>query len=149
MWILTGLCLILLGICAYTDIKSREVIVSLPLLFLFLTFLFRGMQGVFWQGAAELLLRFVPGIILLSIHMIKSTWIGTGDVLLVLCCGYMIGAKGIFQMVMIASFFSGIAGAALLIFKKYRRNDTLPFVPFLLAGCVGVCVLQAVEGTLL
>ena len=146
MWTLMGLCLILLGICTYTDVKNREIFFSLPLLFVLLAILYRGTRGIFWQGGIELVLRLVPGAALLGIRILKKEWIGSGDGLLVLVCGYMLGARDILRMTMIATLLSGMYAIFLLVKRKCKRKDTIPFVPFLLAGSVGVGIFWIVEG---
>ncbi len=145
MWILMGLCLILLGICAYTDLRHREVPLSLPVIFIVLAVLYRGAEGIWWQGFTELLLRLVPGVTLLLIHLLKRQWIGAGDGLLVTVCGYALGSEMILKTVMIAFLCSGCFGLTMLILKRYDRKDTLPFVPFLLTGFLGACVFWIVR----
>lgn len=145
MWILMGLCLILLGICTYTDIRKREIMRSLVVIFFLLSLCYRGVSGEWWQGFSELCLRILPGTILLLIRLLKRRWIGEGDVLLVFACGYALGAEAIWLMVMAASLLGGCFGGILLMLKKCRGKDTLPFVPFLLAGCLCVCALWIVR----
>ena len=148
MWILMGLCLILLGICTYTDIRKREVMLSLPLLIFLLGLVYRGVRGVWWLGVTELFLRLAPGFFLLTIRLVKRDWIGEGDILLVLVCGYILGAEAILQTVAAASLLGGCYGGLALILRKCKRQDTLPFVPFLLGACLCVCVLWIFRGKL-
>ena len=136
MWILTGLCLILLVICTYTDIRSREIFWPLPAFYFFFALLYRGVTGTAWYGVTELVLRLVPGILLLLIGLVKRKWIGIGDGLLVLCIGYALGAQAMTTLLFAASFFGAAYAGILLLLKKRRQKDTIPFAPFLLAGCV-------------
>ncbi len=144
MWILMGLAALLLGICTYSDLKNREIDVSLLILFALLSVAYRGAYGLWWQGFFELFLRLVPGALLLIIHMIKRSWLGPGDVFLVAVCGYMLGAETIFRTVLLAFVFSGVCGLLLLLTRKMRGKDTIPFIPFLLAGFLGAAFIQCI-----
>lgn len=119
---------------------------SLPLFFFVLGLVFRGVRGVWWQGVTELFLRFLPGGFLLAIRFLKREWIGEGDVLLVLVCGYILGTEAILQTVTVASLLGGCYGGLALILKKRKKDDTLPFVPFLLAGCLCVFIFWILRG---
>ena len=148
MWILMGLCLILLGICTYTDLRHREIPLSMPAVFTVLAVLYRGAEGEWWMGFVELVLALVPGVILLIIHFIKKEWIGAGDGLLVLVCGYALGSEMVLKTVMIAFLCSGCYGLVMLILKRYGRRDTLPFVPFLLVGFAFACAFRIIREVL-
>ena len=146
MRILIVLCMALLGICTYTDIRKREIPGSLLLVFALLSLICRGAYGIWWLGITELLLRFLPGAVLLCIHAMKKSWLGTGDGLLVLLCGYLLGAEMIIQTVFAAFLFSGTTGLILLLAGRRKGKDTLPFAPFLLTGFAAVLILQNVAG---
>ena len=148
MRILTGLCLILLGICSYTDIRKREVSLSFILLFSALALIFRGAKGIWWSGWFELMLCFLPGLLLLGIRLIKRQWVGTGDGLMVIACGYALGAEAVMVMTLSAFLISGLFGLFLLLFRKRSGADTIPFAPFLLAGCIVTALWQAFPGML-
>ncbi len=136
MWILTGLCLLLLIICTCTDIRSREIFWPLPVLYFFFALLYRGVTGIAWFGVTELILRLVPGILLLLLSLTKRKWVGLGDGLMVLCIGYALGAEALTKILFAAAFFGAAYAGILLLKKKCRPKDSIPFAPFLLAGCV-------------
>ncbi|MCR5269025.1 MAG: prepilin peptidase [Lachnospiraceae bacterium] len=142
MWVLTGLALILLGLCTYTDVRKREIPVLFLLLFLLLSFFYRGAFGKWWMGFWELLLRFLSGGILLLVHALKKKWLGLGDALLVLVCGYMTGAQMILATVCAAFLSSGLCALLLLLTGKRKSGDTLPFVPFLLLGFIIAIIMN-------
>ncbi|MBO4901803.1 MAG: prepilin peptidase [Lachnospiraceae bacterium] len=145
MRILNGLILILLSVCTYTDIRKREISGSLCLLFFVLGFLYRGICGHWWMGVLEGILRLLPGLLVLFLHVLKKNWIGTGDGILLLTAGYMAGAEAILRTALLAFVISGLAGAALLIAKRKNKTDTLPFAPFLLGAFVTVLIVSAVK----
>ena len=150
MWILTGLSLVLLGICTVTDIRKREISGSLMILFALLTMLYRGALGKWWLGYTELFLRFLPGAFFLLVHVIKRRWIGAGDGLLVLVCGYAAGAEQIMMTVWFAFALSGLYGLVMLLTKKRKGKDTLPFAPVLLLGMTAaVCVQLFIRSDIL
>jgi leader peptidase (prepilin peptidase) / N-methyltransferase len=79
----------------------------------------------------------------------SGTWIGFGDVKLAFPLGLMIGASGVFSMIVLAFWAGAIVGVGLLVlqalarrykvFKRYfgrqmTMKSALPFAPFLIIG---------------
>lgn len=136
MGILYTLTIIMLVICSVTDIRRREI--SLPVVagFLVAGIIYRGYRGMWWQGLFELIMRFAPGLIMLVVSLFRKEDIGIGDAVLVIATGYTLGAVRNIYMLMAAAVVSGIYSVIMLVLKKMKKGDTLPFVPFLLAGCI-------------
>ena len=63
-----------------------------------------------------------------------------GDAKLLSVTAMIIGWKMFLTVILIAIVFSVIAGVFLLLLKLKKRNDRIPFSPFLLAGVL-ICVL--------
>ena len=59
MSIIYGLTILMLAICSVTDIKRREISLPAAIAFLIAAILYRGYQGLWWQGFFELFMRFL------------------------------------------------------------------------------------------
>jgi leader peptidase (prepilin peptidase)/N-methyltransferase len=70
------------------------------------------------------------------VYLSKKTWMGEGDILIALALGIYLGFPiaifGIFSSFIIGAVF----GSVLLATKIKKRQDHLPFTPFLLLGLV-------------
>lgn len=67
--------------------------------------------------------------------------VGYGDVWIITLLGIYLGIWDTVTLVCIAFFFSSIAAVGCLVWKKFRRDTRIPFVPFLTAAYVGVVFL--------
>ncbi len=85
-------------------------------------------------SAWQLLAGLIPGAILLLLSWIFSSSIGAGDGLAVLACGCALGLEREFAALTAALIICAIFGMILLVRKKAKRTDTLPFLPFLTAS---------------
>lgn len=83
----------------------------------------------------------VPGIVLGIISWITREAVGYGDVWIITLLGIYLGIWDTVTLVCIAFFFSSIAAVGCLVWKKFRRDTRIPFVPFLTAAYVGVVFL--------
>lgn len=59
---------------------------------------------------------------------------GYGDFKLLAAIGAWLGWQMLPLIILFSSFVGGIIGIFLIIFKKYQRNNTIPFGPYLAAG---------------
>ncbi|MDR1563435.1 MAG: A24 family peptidase [Oscillospiraceae bacterium] len=138
---LKRVCLLsLLWPAALVDYKSFRI----PNLFILLGLAYRLLllplefvfaREVFWEvllwdvvaSASLALAAFLCGII------IKNS-IGFGDVKLFIVMGLMLGMDGIGGAVFVSLVVSFIASIFLLVTKKKKRKDVIPFAPALMAG---------------
>lgn len=146
MWILIGAALVLLGICSVSDIKRREVRLGVILVFVIFAVLYRGYEGLYWEDFFELILRFLPGLLMMIVAAGKKKAVGMGDALILLATGYILGAECNFLMILAGSLIGGIYSLVLVCLKKKGIKDTLPFVPFLLLGCICLSVFVVIKG---
>ncbi len=131
--------LILLVICTYTDIRSREVSVKVLFGFgvvetvlLLFEFLADGIYlptGIFVGAAMWIVSRFTKGAV------------GEGDALLLIVTGILLSLEESLVLLIGASFAAAVCGVFLLIFTKTGRKEELPFVPFLLASYIGMIMI--------
>lgn len=116
----------------FIDLKKREILLLPTILYACV-----GLFLCFWNfhtPLAEILSALLPGIFLLLVGRISQGKVGYGDGILVLSIGIWSGfLKCLLSLttgLLLASFWAILT----LIIKKYRSNDELPFVPFLLFG---------------
>lgn len=133
--IVSLLMLLFLGICSFCDCKSKQI----PMVYLML------MSGIALgtlfcsEGVvlSKLLGAFV-GVLFLAVSKVTKEIIGYGDSWTILNLGIWLGGYRLMQVLFWGGFAAGLYGVFVLWFKKWKRNETIPFVPFLTLGCVGV-----------
>ncbi|MBO4819808.1 MAG: prepilin peptidase [Firmicutes bacterium] len=106
----------------YTDIKYKE----LEHLFIFLLLL-----GAFFTDV-PLLLRIAGALVPFAFFKL----LGFGDVLLLSVLGFVFGIYDFFEIFAFASVSSGIVCALGLLLKKVKKEDTLPFAPYICSACL-------------
>ena len=126
--------LFLLG-SSVPDLRCREIDPLYTAVF--------GMFGVFAGIAAErplgeVLFAMLPGCLLLLSSAVSRGGIGPGDGIVVNVLGLYLPGYDV-AFVCLAGFCLAAIPAAVLFLMR-RRNTTLPFVPFLCAGCVAVWI---------
>lgn len=130
-----GAALGILGIGSIMDIRKRTV--SLILVWSCMA------AGSVWQIVFqqtelwELVLSLFPGIVLISLAWLTEEKIGYGDGWIVMTAGIWTGIWDVFLILTGGMMLCGLYSGILLSLRKIRRNDTLPFLPFLFVGCVG------------
>ena len=76
------------------------------------------------------------GGVFIAISLISDNKLGMGDAISILIIGIYLGgcdsALAVLYAMMISAFFSVI----IISLKKGSRNTELPFMPFLLSGCI-------------
>lgn len=124
-------------VCAVIDFKTKKVYQSICLinygLAVGIKFFIHDMEPM----------KLVTGIILcgilFSISVITKEAIGKGDVLIILTLTGILNVIKTLEILFVALFICSVFSVAMLITKKMKRKDTIPFVPFLLAGyCVWI-----------
>lgn len=131
---------IFLIFCTYTDFKDNQI--SLPLC------LFFGAGGIacnliYPQYRIETIVGGVAiGIFMLLLSKITREAIGYGDGVVILVSGIYLGFVQNLTMLLYGLFLSAIISGILLVFRKRKWRDQVPFVPFLLAAYL---LMQFVE----
>lgn len=126
--------IILLGICAIYDLRSKTIPAMWIWGILGFTIVYRLTIIISGQGTiTNSLLCLIPGIFLLIISRCGKL-VGSGD-------GWLIIAEGLFWewtlliCVLVYSFLvAGIFSIGYLIMGRRDRKETIPFVPFLFVG---------------
>ncbi|MDU6266067.1 MAG: prepilin peptidase [Anaerocolumna aminovalerica] len=126
-------------LCSIQDIKKKKINIYLIL---------AGLAGFFvllismtWNGEFNFLFclgGMSLGLILLCLSFITKGQIGTGDGLIVCITGLCLGFSRNAMLLAVSLLASAIFSIVLLTFKLAGRKKTIPFVPFLLIGYLGV-----------
>lgn len=66
----------------------------------------------------------------------KKEAVGDGDIFLMAAIGALLGIEGVFSSIIIASLIGSVYGIILIMLKKAKRFDHIPFGPFLSLGAV-------------
>lgn len=136
------LAVVFLTICSITDIKKKQVSVMVCLLFVLTGLVFnvismnelKEIRGL-WKN---LLFSMAPGVILFLLAMATKEKIGKGDGLVMIVMGILLGMERSVQILMLASLMSAFVAVLLIVVRKVRKNQEIPFVPFL---AVGMCLM--------
>ena len=130
--------IILLIVGSFSDIRTKRISILFPCVQFFVSVIY-SLYGLS-KGTMhyeELLLSFVPGILLLIISFISRQGVGIGDGLMVLAIGPVLGMADMLLATLIGFTLSSIVGGILLIMRRVNGKSTMAFIPFLTAG-VGV-----------
>ena len=121
----------MLGVCAVTDFRRKEV--EVPIICL------GGILGVVFhviyqhRSIEDMLGGFAIGVIMYVIAVATREQVGKGDALLCMVTGIYLGFLANLALVWLSTVLVGIFGlVAVKLFHK-TRGMTMPYVPFLLA----------------
>ena len=129
----------MLGFFAFQDLKTRKIWWPLAAFMLAAgIFMNHPMWAVDWRAAA---LALLPGILLGLCALLPSHPVGAGDGFAVAACGACMPG-GVLELLMIAFLMCAFWAACLLIFHRAGRKDRLPFLPFLFAAHICLCVYE-------
>lgn len=107
------------------------------------------LTGVFYlilncrdDGVFFILASFVPGGLILALSLMSRGKIGFGDGLVVLTLGFFVSMEKLTAAVIISAFLSFLSAIILMALRKKDKEDSLPFLPFMLAGYLATVFLQ-------
>lgn len=106
-----------------------------------------GIQLWFYRSFALLFLTsslaggIIAFLLLLVCSFLSKGGFGAGDVKLFAACGFLIGLRGIFNVLLFTMIFGAVCGGYLIIRKRKTAKDTMPLAPFMLAGVLTAIVL--------
>ncbi len=118
-------------IAAISDLKDRTI--SLPML---------AASGAIGAGLAiagggmalDVIAGMGVGLLLLALGFAFGGSIGAGDGALFLVTGVFLGGEGNLELLMTSLLLAGAAGLLFLMLGKKRRDEEMPFAPFVLAA---------------
>lgn len=135
--VVAGMVLFLLIICAYWDCRKKQIPVALLLLMtgIVIVSLFCKEESIYSKIGGALI-----GILFFAVSRCTKEAIGYGDSWIILNLGIVLGLYKLIQVVFWAAFAAGIFSLFLLWKHKWKKRETVPFVPFLTFACLGVMV---------
>ena len=128
----------MLTLCSAQDIKKKQIRLNLVLFFGILGVLFHMLWRI--QSIENLLLGMSVGVALLFLSVLTGGRIGAGDAVLLIVTGIYLGLEQNLELFFGGLVMCSICSLALLVLRKKGRNDSIPFVPFLLAAYMGMLV---------
>ena len=128
--------LLLLFAGAVWDIKKREIPLLLPVFGFGIGLLLRILAG--FGSVAVLAAGCLPGLILLTAGCLSKEAVGYGDGAMLVCAGIFLPFSETLMLLVLSLLLAAVGAGILLAAKKMKRKETLPFLPFLLAGYVAV-----------
>ena len=81
------------------------------------------------------------GIAFFLISKCSKESVGYGDCFLILLLGIFLGGKRLTEVVLVATLLTSIFSIVYCMFRGWKKNHTVPFVPFLAVAYVGVMFL--------
>ena len=129
----------MLAICGVVDWKEKKI----PVRLLVIMSLVIGVFSLLCQNTGTVSRLFGAGVGVLAflVSRVTKEALGYGDDWLILILGIYMGGSKILQLLLWASLFSGMVSLFFLFKKKWRRDITIPFVPFLTIAYLGVVFL--------
>lgn len=135
----TILFILWLSICSWQDLKKKSISISFIIGGFVLLFI-----GSLYLNQVSFISRIAGGGIggiLLGLNPLTKGQIGLGDGIIIGIIGICIGFTSNVSILLVALFLSAVISLILLVFKKVDKKQTIPFVPFILLGYLGVMFL--------
>ena len=131
--------LLLLGICAWCDLRKKEIPLVMLLLMSAATLLFATVcpGALLWSRVGGGLI----GILFFLISKATKQAIGYGDSWLILILGVHLGVSLVLQLLLLASMAAGLCSLVILFMRHWNKNVSIPFVPFMVIAYLGVMFL--------
>lgn len=92
----------------------------------------------------QVILRFIPGILVLFAAWLTHETIGYGDGLVILCLGCFLELQEMVSVCIMAVTLAGVVALFLLLIIRKNKKTEIPFIPFLFAGCTILNCMQGV-----
>ena len=137
MMIICMIELLLMAAASVSDIRKKEISMWLILIMAIVS-----LGGTAWEiysgrmSIADCAVSLIPAFIMLLISFVSRQGMGYGDGILVLSISMVFGIYRLLVGLSVAFFMTGVLSIVLITIKRAKRNDRLPFIPFILVGMV-------------
>ncbi len=135
-YIITIIVCIWLIMCSWQDIRRKKIhviLIGIGFLAILACSMISG-EITLWNRLAGLSL----GIILIILNQLTRGQIGMGDGLIVSILGLCLGFTANAFILVYGLFGSAVFSVFIIILHRPNRKTTIPFIPFLLIGYLGV-----------
>lgn len=124
--------LLYLAAAAMLDIKKR----ALPVVLIGAGFVTGGAAQLLFGTLTlpEIFAGCIPGGLMLLLALLTKEAVGYGDGAMLISTGAFLGLAYNLLLLAAALLLAALTGIVLLAAKKIRRKESVPFIPFLLAG---------------
>lgn len=140
---LKALCITtLLWPCAWTDLRTMRIPNKILLIgvgyraILLIAELFTIQPGLQGTLVSELIAAVALFMAAFLCRILVHNSVGGGDIKMMAVMGLFLGLNGIWNALMLSFIIMFVAALSLLVLKKKKKNDALPFAPAVLAGTV-------------
>lgn len=125
-----------LGVCAYSDWKSKEIPTFTMILFSISTVLLTIVCGE--ENLGLVAGGGVVGLLFFLISKLTKEAIGYGDSWVILLLGIYLGGVRLLWLLFFASVGASLFSLFYLWKHNWKKSSTIPFVPFLAVAYLGV-----------
>lgn len=137
----------MLSICTVEDLWKRQIHLVVISAFGILGVLLHFYDGK--QTALNMCGGMLVGIVLYLISILSHGKVGKGDAFLVTSMGVYLGFWNNLTILWMASVMAAIFGVVACVFFQKKKEESLPFVPFLLVAyllflCLGAAAAKVV-----
>ena len=132
--IFTFIILILIAAAAVKDVKDRQIPDTINILIVII-----GVIKIICLAEMRKtsVVGFICATILMSVcKLVMKDGLGAGDVKLISALGFFLGINRFIPFMVITSLVSASVAAVMVILKKMKKNDCLPFAPLVLVGYI-------------
>lgn len=143
-----------LSVCVYTDIRYKTICIPLSVIigimgvifsicnFFNINFGNTGFFGIYFPeytfsehtSPFSFVISISISILIFIVSLLTKDSIGKGDSIMAAVLACYICPSHIIAILLYGFIFSGIFALFLIILKRKKRNDIIPFAPFLLSG---------------
>lgn len=131
----------MLSICSVEDLWKRQIHLVVISAFGILGVLLHFYDGK--QTALDMCGGMLVGIVLYLLSIFSHGKVGKGDAFLVTSMGVYLGFWDNMTVLWMASIMAAILGVVVCIFFGKKKDESLPFVPFLLVAYLLFLILGA------
>ena len=141
-----NICLLLtcifLSLLSVSDVKTKTIPAWASPAFAVLS----GVLHLFLQdlSAAAFFAGLIPGAVLLILSIVFRASVGIGDGFAAMACGAALGPERIMAALAAAFVFCAVFCMVLLLLKRIRRSDSLPFLPFLASSHIVMLIAEVI-----
>lgn len=134
--------MVFLGIIAVTDITEKKIpnkiLIIMLVVFVVITavFLLTDLEMTIYKLMTALFAAVFSFVTFGLTFLISKKMLGAGDVKLSIIMGLYLGSERILGAILYGAVLSALFAIFGIIFKKLKKNDSIPFAPFLLAGTI-------------